>query len=242
MKKLISIVVALALSQAALIRPMYAVENETTTEITTVSSEVVATEAITLPQAVILVPDYGTTADETDSDGEPLENAEGIFQAPGGAGTLLEDVSDDDVSRQFITVRSRGGNIFYIIIDNDSNSENVYFLSAVNDWDLISFSENFPDGVWEAYEEIKEEAAANAIAAEIAANAGEEPNEKTSETPETPTGGGSTSTIILVVVGLGFAGGFAYFKFFKGKKKQATMPNYDQDEDEDDSENEQEED
>jgi hypothetical protein len=236
MKKLISIIVAMALSQAAFVRPLYAAESEpeTTTEITTVSSEVVATEAITHPQAVILVPDYGTTAVDSDTDGEP-PNDEGIWQTPGGAGTLLEDVSQCEVNRQFITVRSRGGNIFYIIIDNDRSSENVYFLSAVNDWDLISFSENFPDGVWEAYEEIKEEAANNAIAAEIAANAGEESGGgKTAESPETPTGGGNTSTIILVVIGIGFAGGFAYFKFFRGKKKQAAMPNYDHDEEEED--------
>ena len=239
MKKLISIVVALALSQAALIRPLYAEEldptatEETTTQVITIVTE--PPEVVTLPNAAAVVPE--TLPAETTA-------GLGVIETPRGAGTVLEDVGDNEVSRQFITVQSRGGNVFYIIIENDRDRENVYFLNAVDDFDLLSFSENFPDGVWEAYEELKEEAAANAIAAEIEGNAeGEDGGgvsaQNTKNTTETPTGGNS-QIIILVVVGLGFAGGFAYFKFFRGKKKAVSKPHFDDEDDDEEEENEEE--
>lgn len=238
MKKLISIAVALALSQAALVRPMYAEElppdiaEETTANITVVTQP---PEIVTLPPVAVIPATVETLPAETTA-------GLGVIETPQGAGTVLEDVCGNQVSRQFITVQSRGGNVFYIIIDNDRDRENVYFLNAVDDFDLLSFSENFPEGVWEAYEELKEEAANNAIAAEIENAEGEDGVSVRNAAPE-ESAGGNTQTIILVVVGIGFAGGFVYFKFFRGKNKAAKKPSFDDlDEDEDDEEVEEQED
>ncbi len=48
--------------------------------------------------------------------------------------------STDDEGKQFLTVQSRDGNIYYIIIDNQKDENNVYFLNAVDDIDILSFA------------------------------------------------------------------------------------------------------
>ena len=226
--KLVSTAVALFLSIAAFITPSYAQEVEEVEE-TREPVIIGEVEFVTVP----LIPENEPEAVATN---ETTANA-GVINTPQGAGALLEDVCANEVNRQFITVQSRGGNVFYIIIDHDRNGQNVYFLNAVDDFDLLPFSDNFPDGVWEAYEELKEEAANNAIAAEIEGTEGEGGDgiSTKNSTPETPTGGGNMQTMILVGIGVAFAGGFAYFKFFKGKKKAVAEPNFEE-EDEDDYE------
>ncbi|MDO4302176.1 MAG: DUF4366 domain-containing protein, partial [Clostridia bacterium] len=49
------------------------------------------------------------------------------------------DVTNDE-GKEFLTVQSRNGNIFYIIIDHQKEENNVYFLNAVDEVDLLSFA------------------------------------------------------------------------------------------------------
>jgi LPXTG-motif cell wall-anchored protein len=61
---------------------------------------------------------------------------------PEGNLTLVDDISgtsSDD--KQFITVVTKNGNYFYIIIDRASESENVYFLNKVDEADLMEILE-----------------------------------------------------------------------------------------------------
>lgn len=64
------------------------------------------------------------------------------LELPSGNLTLAEDiVSVQNGNREFLTVYSREGDYFYIIIDRDSNGTgNVYFLNMVDDQDLYSLS------------------------------------------------------------------------------------------------------
>lgn len=55
---------------------------------------------------------------------------------PEGNLTLVDDIIAD---KQFITVVSKGGNYFYIIIDNAAEGENtVHFLNQVDEADLLA--------------------------------------------------------------------------------------------------------
>ncbi len=74
-----------------------------------------------------------------DFDSEPL--------TPDGNLTLVDDilqnesytVSDKKVvqDKQFLTVQSKNGNYFYLVIDRSGEGENVYFLNLVDESDLL---------------------------------------------------------------------------------------------------------
>ena len=66
---------------------------------------------------------------------------------PSGNLTVIDDVhqtTDEDAieDKQFITVQSKNGNTFYIIIDRSGDTENVYFLNAVDEADLLALTED----------------------------------------------------------------------------------------------------
>lgn len=58
---------------------------------------------------------------------------------PEGTGTILDSVADGD--KQFYTITSEAGNVFYLIIDGDRDSNNVYFLNGVTEEDLLALAE-----------------------------------------------------------------------------------------------------
>ena len=66
---------------------------------------------------------------------------------PGGNLTVIDDVhqtndKDEVEDKQFVTVQSKNGNTFYIIIDRSGDQENVYFLNAVDEADLMALMED----------------------------------------------------------------------------------------------------
>ena len=59
---------------------------------------------------------------------------------PSGTGTVKEVYADED-GRKFYTVQTPAGNTFYLIIDFTQQTENVYFLDAVAEKDLLALIE-----------------------------------------------------------------------------------------------------
>lgn len=58
---------------------------------------------------------------------------------PDGNLEIVDDILHED--KQFITVKSRSGAEFYIVIDRSRESDNVYFLNQVDDVDLFALLE-----------------------------------------------------------------------------------------------------
>jgi len=59
---------------------------------------------------------------------------------PPGTGTVVDNVTNEN-SIEFFTVTSAAGNIFFLIVDRQRDSENVYFLNAVTERDLLALAE-----------------------------------------------------------------------------------------------------
>ena len=58
---------------------------------------------------------------------------------PDGNLEIVDDIVHEN--KQFITVKSRSGAEFYIVIDRSRDSDNVYFLNQVDDVDLFALLE-----------------------------------------------------------------------------------------------------
>ena len=76
---------------------------------------------------------------------------------PEGNLTLVDDVgSVSDVGKQFITLVTKNGNYFYLIIDRDAKGEQtVHFLNQVDESDLLALMD---EDEAKAYEEEKRKA------------------------------------------------------------------------------------
>ena len=59
---------------------------------------------------------------------------------PDGTGTVVDNVTDSDGGREFFTIFSDDGNEFFLIVDRHRNVDNVYFLNAVTEEDLMSLA------------------------------------------------------------------------------------------------------
>ena len=57
---------------------------------------------------------------------------------------LTEDENGNTEGKQFLTVRSKAGNTFFIVIDRAGSTENVYFLNMVDEADLLALMDEPP--------------------------------------------------------------------------------------------------
>lgn len=85
---------------------------------------------------------------------------------PNGNLTLVDDIgSQVGQGRQFITLVTKSGNYFYLIIDrNDKGEENVHFLNMVDEEDLFALMDEKQVADYKAAQNEKDDAAAATVA------------------------------------------------------------------------------
>ena len=153
---------------------------------------------------------------------------------PDGNMTLVDDYgAPSQAGKQFITVVTKSGNYFYIIIDRDDNgTETVHFLNMVDEADLLALMDEDAVNDYIAQKEAKE--TEPTITEEPAPTEEPEPAEE----PEEPVKKKSSGALVIVLIlDLGGAGGYFYFTKVKNKKPTATTvedPDADYNEDEED--------
>lgn len=171
---------------------------------------------------------------------------------PEGNAALVDDFGG---SKQLITITTKAGNYFYILIDRDSKDKNntVHFLNQVDDADLADLikddkTQKISSNVCSCTEKCKDGAVnteCSFCSTDMSDCKGKEitSQEKTSETDsEDKKSGGLNPAVLILIIGLIAAGGaFAYFKFIRNKsdaKVNKDADDYDCDEYESDTENE----
>ena len=190
----------------------------------------------------------GGTENSGSSSSDPSESVssipEGAF-TPEGTGTVLDEATGEGDDKQFYTITTEAGNVFYLIIDGKRDSNNVYFLNGVTEADLMALAEK-SDGSVSVIPETevctctdKCEAGnvntdcplckndLNGCTGKAVVTEPEEPDEP--EQPEKDSS--SVGTIIFIVVALLAVGGVGYYvKIVRPKQQAEDDEEFDEDE------------
>ena len=163
---------------------------------------------------------------------------------PDGNLEIVDDIVHED--KQFITVKSRSGAEFYIVIDRSRDSDNVYFLNQVDDVDLFALLEE--DSA--ASCSCKEKCAVGMVNSDClvyrmdmkscAGKAVETKVEQTTSDSE-PAETVKKQNILLMILVVGVIGGGAvigFLKLRKNKPKSTPVSDFDDTDDEDFAEDE----
>lgn len=164
---------------------------------------------------------------------------------PDGQATVLDNATGED-GKEFYTIQTPDENVFYLIIDNQRDTENVYFLNAVTEADLMALAvkeddtpqtDAIPDP--EPACICTEQCAAGEVNTACpvctltrkdctgkapVTDTETEPDEK----PEKTKSGGSGTLILVLLVALAAGGAGYYFKIYKPKKDLDDAEDFDE--------------
>lgn len=138
-------------------------------------------------------------------DWEGLEPANPL--TPDGQGSVLNNATGEE-DKEFFTVTTAEGEVFYLVIDRQKAGENVYFLNAVTVSDLMALAEE--------------------SGAEIIPAVTPEPEPEPTPTPDPepepePEGKGGFVTLLLALAVVAVGGGAGwYFKIYRPKQQRAA--------------------
>ena len=187
-------------------------------------------------------PYYTETPEASEPAEEPQEETTGGMEpegqplTPEGNATLVDDFYGD---KQLITVTTKAGNYFYILIDraNEDAETAVHFLNMVDEEDLLALMEDGETQEEPAVCNCAEKCQAGAVntscpvcSVNMSECAGVEPEVEPEPEPEEESGGGGALALVLVLLVLGGGGAFAYIKFIRPKqaaKASADPDDYD---------------
>ena len=153
---------------------------------------------------------------------------------PEGNLTLVDDYHtdySDGSGQQFITLVSKSGATFYLVIDrNAKGQQTVHFMNLVDEADLLALMEEDAADAYTAEKEAAAQAEQDRLKAEEEAKKAAEEAEKAADAPKenkvTKYAAGFLGVVALIAL---VAGGGAYFFIQQKNKKQAEKEALDPD-------------
>lgn len=146
-------------------------------------------------------------AQETPAETESQPETQNPFSTD-GTGTVVDNATDED-GKEFYTITTPDENIFYLVIDKQKTTDNVYFLNAVTEADLLPLAE-------------KSEEETETPVPEPEPEPTETPEEVTEPEPDAPD---RNLPAILLVGAVALIGGGAgyYLKIYKPKHQAPDL-------------------
>lgn len=180
-----------------------------------------------------------STAENTQSKPVVQKPQESEPLTPEGNMTLVDDVeSETEENKQFLTVVTKDGNYFYIIIDRAAEGENtVHFLNQVDEEDLLALMETEQKEETPIVCSCTEKCAIGSIKTDceicmtqMSRCVGEEPEPVVKEEPDeqepepTPEKKNYTGALLLVVLIVTAVGAGAFYFLILNPKRKTNMP------------------
>jgi len=155
---------------------------------------------------------------------------------PDGNLTLVDDIGPvTGEGQQFVTLVTKAGNYYYLIIDrNEKGEENVHFLNLVDERDLFTLMEEEDQNIYN--EKLAAEQAAKEAAEKAAEEAAKKESEAAQDADKDRNSGKSRSMLplLLIPVIIAAAGGGWFYVQTKKKKQAVNAPDPDADYTDDD--------
>ena len=143
----------------------------------------------------------------------PADSSTGNPFTPDGTATVVDNATSED-GKEFFTFTTEEGNVFFLIIDRSRSFDNVYFLNAVTEHDLMALAERS-----------EENTTFSPIPPPLPTP---ESEDELTEEPEPPIDSESQSsnngtTIFIIIAALAFGGAAYYLKIVRPKKQGSAF-------------------
>jgi len=186
-----------------------------------------AESAVDTPETVAEEDAADTGVEAAES--ETSEN--GAVLTPDGTGTVVDTVTEAD-GKEFYTITTEAGNIFYLIIDREKDTDNVYFLNAVTESDLMALAEQ-SDGTDGSISAITgtDPVTGTDTAPDVTDSVDETDGTAEVQGEDAEASGSGNNSVFLILFAVLAVGGVGYYFKIYRPKHQDAIPDEEFDED-----------
>ena len=171
-----------------------------------------ALTAVFLCLPVFTLPAYAQSTEPAEEPPAQEETTTAKPFTPEGTGTVVDNATDDD-GKEFYTIQTLDEHVFFLVIDKQRTSENVYFLDAVTEKDLLSLAQAEKEP-----ETVEPEPKLTTAPQEPT----DEPKPESAPKPEKENSPVGTILLVLAVAVIGGGAGW-YFKIYRPKHQAPDM-------------------